>query len=164
MRKTGWIWKATLREFSQIPKNCAKNPDVKHPEHRNTVSTREHCRHCQCKTPLAMPSPTGCQKKELFYQCTALQSTSKTFSDGSDALCRKEQGLSGASEPSVLTEICQTGLITRSLNNSIKKSKLSLSHPSGTLQPANSTLKAMSTTATAEQPWTQLSLPEQAPA
>lgn len=89
---------------------------------------------------------------------------SKTFSEGSDALGRKEQGLSGASEPSVFTGICQTGLITRSLNNSSTKSKHSLSCPSGALQPANSTVKAMSSTATAEQPWTQLSLPEQAPA
>lgn len=79
-------------------------------------------------------------------------------------LCRKEQGLSGVSEPSVFTAICQTGLITRSLNNSIQKSKSSLSYPSGTLQPGNSTDKAMSTTATAEQPCTQLSLSEEAPA
>lgn len=95
MRKTYWIWKAPRREFSQIPKNCAKKPDVKHPEDRNTLSTRKQCRHHRCKTPLAMPvSYRITKKRNYFFQHTALQSTSKTFLDGRDTLCKKEQGLS----------------------------------------------------------------------
>lgn len=80
-------------------------------------------------------------------------------------LCKKESVNLQCAEA---TAICQTGLITRSLNNSIKKSKRSLSYPRGTIEPDNSTVRAVSTTATAEhpaqQPCTQPGLPGEAAA